>query len=80
MENYNLINDYSSKKNDVKQYMALLDEWFLYSEIQLINNQESILKHANANKRTMRMLLQPIFKNGQFNENRFESLMALIKS
>ena len=69
MENFNKIQEIGNERlEDCRQ---LLESWYLYSEIEILNNIENIKN----NKELNRILYNKIFKtNGEYNTNRLQLL------
>jgi hypothetical protein len=79
MDNFTFLSDKSNYLNNAKDYKDILERWFLYGEIKLIENMKIILEKIEENSRLIRIYNQPIFKEGKYNLNRFDSLANLIK-
>lgn len=79
MEKFKYLDDNTNRKNNTKIYMTLLNDWFLFSEIELFNNDSEITKNLHKETRARRIYNQSIFKNGEYNFERYNFLMSLIK-
>ena len=74
---YNYLNENNSRINDVDNYRNLLQNWFLFSEVGLFNDNAAILQKILNNPKAKRILNQPIFKHGEYNLNRRDFLKRL---
>lgn len=79
MEKFKYLDDNTNRKNNINIYKTLLNEWFLFSEIELLNNDPEIIKNLHKETRAGRIYNQSIFKNGDYNFERYNFLMRLIK-
>jgi hypothetical protein len=79
MEKFKYINENTNRKNNINIYKTLLNDWFLFSEIELLNNDPEIAKNLHKETRAGRIYNQSIFKNGDYNCERYNFLMSLIK-
>lgn len=78
MNKYNYLNETLNRSNDTEHYRNLLQEWFLFQEIDLLDNNAIILKKVKNNPRANRIFKQPIFKNGEYNSTRYDFLKNLV--
>lgn len=78
-EKFKYLDDNSNRKNNIKIYETILNDWFLFSEIELLNNDQKITKNLHKETRAGRIYNQSIFKNGDYNFERYNFLMNLIK-
>ena len=77
LEKYQILNDDTNRNND--RYAAILREWNLYSELELIDNDEIIKEQISSDKRLNRWYNQkPFANNGVYNINRYNALSDLI--
>lgn len=79
MEKFKYLGDNTNRKNNTKIYKTLLNDWFLFSEIELLNNDFEITKNLYKETRARRIYNQSIFKNGAYNFERYNFLVGLIK-
>jgi hypothetical protein len=79
MNKYNYLNENNNRLNDIENYNDLLEEWFLFGEIELLNNNNIILQEIRHNSRADRTFKQPIFKNGEYNSTRYDFLKNVIE-
>jgi len=74
-EKYNLINDTDTNSATKKEILEL---WYMYSEIRLIDSESVILTKIASNNPLKRIYRQDIFKEGKYNEKRYQKLKELI--
>jgi hypothetical protein len=74
LNKYNYLNESNNSMNDIEHYKDLLQEWFLFREIDLLSNNTSILQKVGSNSKVEKIFKQPIFKNGDYNSTRYNSL------
>ncbi len=79
MENFKYLGDNTNRKINTEIYKTLLNDWFLFPEIELINNDSEITKNLHKETRARRIYNQSIFKNGDYNFERYNFLIGLIK-
>ena len=79
MEKFKYLDDNTNRKNNINIYKTLLNDWFLFTEIELLNNDPEITKKLHKETRAGRIYNQSIFKNGDYNFERYNFLMSLIK-
>jgi len=78
LEKYQTINDNDFRNEN--RYIKILREWNLYSEIELINNNNSLIEKVGTDKKLIRLYNQKSFKNkGGYNVDRYNSLVNLIR-
>jgi hypothetical protein len=80
MDKYNYLNNNSNRLNDTENYNNLLQKWFLFREIDLLNNNAEILQKVRANKKATKIFNQPVFEDGEYNSNRYDFLKQLIRN
>jgi len=56
----------------------ILADWNIFSEVRLIEKNETIISKINRNKKIKRIYNQDIFTNGKYNHKRFKELSSLI--
>lgn len=76
---YDFINNHQNKINNLELYKRHLIEWNLYSELRLVNNEETIKMKIRANKTLTRIFNQLVFKDGEYNIDRFNALNEVIE-
>jgi len=77
LEKYQFLNDATNRNNG--RYAVILQEWNLYSELKLIDNDEIIKEQIGSDGRLNRLYNQKPFANdGIYNINRDNTLSALI--
>ncbi len=70
----------SIKKQDKKEMLELLEDWYLYSEIELINSYAKLRDLTVGNRTALRELNKNGFNSvGQYNWKRYATLMTLLK-
>jgi len=77
---YHYLNNNSNRLNDTENYNNLLKKWFLFREIDLLNNNAIILQKVRDNTKSTKILNQPVFKDGEYNSNRYDFLKQLIRN
>jgi hypothetical protein len=80
IDKYNYLNESANRLNETEYYNNLLQKWFLFSEIELLNNNAIILQKVRDNKKATRILNQPVFKDGGYNSNRYDFLKQVISN
>ncbi len=75
---YDFLNNHQNKQQNLKLYKQRLAEWNLHSEIGLINNEATIKAKIGTDKKLARIFNQLVFKNGEYNIDRFKALNELI--
>ena len=74
MEIYEYIN-YNDNRNTDK-YKLYLQTWNMYQELFIVSNISKVEEKLNSKYK--RVLNQPVFKNGEYNINRYMILRELI--
>jgi len=78
LEKYQIINNNDLRNKN--KYIEILRKWNLYSEIELINNDNLLREKIGTDKRLIRLYNQKPFKNkGVYNIDRYDSLANLIR-
>lgn len=72
------LNDHRDKQQDVALYKQRLSEWNLHSELKLVNNETAIKEKIGTDKKLNRIFNQLIFKDGEYNFDRYNTLNALL--
>uniref|UniRef100_A0A7V2ZMR1 type II site-specific deoxyribonuclease n=1 Tax=Ignavibacterium album TaxID=591197 RepID=A0A7V2ZMR1_9BACT len=66
----------NNSNRQLPEYKRQLEEWNLYSEIELINNRDSVIKNISSNKNLLRLYHNNIFDNkGAYNFERYTELI-----
>lgn len=73
---YEFLNDNKNRCNP--QYADYLGRWNMQKELVLLNNDVKIKRLTGNNRSLIRVYHQPVFKNGEYNYDRFNSLVKLI--
>lgn len=71
---YNYLND--NQNRDSQQYRDYLNRWHLYSEIQILNNDNQIKNSIRNNKGLKRLYSSSIFKDGAYCTERKSRLLT----
>lgn len=71
---YEFLNNAQNKTSDRANYIAQLNEWNLLSEIKLVENETLLIQNISSNNRMIRKFNQPVFKDGDYNVDRFIAL------
>lgn len=81
MDNYDFLNDTANRTNNKEKYTECLNSWNLISELELVEADKTILEKLKLkeNKRLNRIFNQPIFKEGNYNIDRFNALKKLLQ-
>jgi len=78
LEKYQVLNN--NGLGNKNKYMEILREWNLYSEIELINNDNLLIEKIRTNKSLIRIYNQKPFNNkGVYNVDRYNHLINLIR-
>ncbi|MCB5253915.1 MAG: TdeIII family type II restriction endonuclease [Candidatus Cloacimonadaceae bacterium] len=76
MDKYNVINSFDGDYSD--EIVHVLEEWHLYTELDIFRNCAQIKEIIAKDKRLMRTYHQRILKPS-YNKNRFDSLIGLLR-
>lgn len=75
LDRVSFINNHDNR--DKPEYLELLKSWHLYKEIELIENEEKILKNISRNKIGQKRYYQDVIKpKGEYNEARYTELVG----
>ena len=74
MEIYEYINNNDNRNTD--KYKLYLQTWNMYQELFIVSNISKVEEKLNSKYK--RVLNQPVFKNGEYNINRYMILRELI--
>jgi len=75
MENYQYLNNSNNRSEE--RYKELLRAWSLFSEIEILQNEEAIKEFVRGNSRLLRIFNQGIFKDDEYNWQRSEELLNI---
>lgn len=78
IEKYDFLNNTNNKELFKDQYLSYLSDWNLFSEVVLIENCETIKPKIAGRRNLIRVFNQPIFKDGNYNRERYNILESLI--
>ncbi len=77
LRKYRLLSD--NTKRLTPEYRSQLEEWNLFSEIELIDSDNAIVRNLGMDKRLIRRYNQTVFDGkGNYNTDRYNTLKALI--
>lgn len=76
-EDYKLLNNHSNRNK--AEYLKILQEWALHSEIKILANEEKIKASISNDKKLQRIFNNEIIKTDGYNWNRLELLKILSK-
>jgi hypothetical protein len=74
---YQFINEPKNKDKDFKRYTQILEEWYLFSDVDLCRRDEKIKSGLGQQTRAMRIYYQSLFNNEGYNYNRQNFLISL---
>lgn len=75
MENYNYLLDSNNIILNKPEFLTKLEEWNLFSEISLVKKNDEINSRIKGNRNLTRVYNQPLFKDGNYNKDRFSTLI-----
>ena len=79
MDKYSFINDSNNRlSTNRERYKKILIEWDLVSELEIFNNEDKIFEAIKKEKKLKRVYYQNIFKDGEYNIDRYLKLNNLI--
>ncbi len=78
MGKYEFLNDHNNKATEKERYLEQLENWNLFCEKELLQNEGDIMKKLEQEKRMQRTYNQSIFKDGVYNIDRYLALQKLI--
>lgn len=73
---YNFINDKSNRQSD--EYRQYLERWNLFSELELLDNDQIIKNKIRGSRSLTRTYNQQVFKKEKYNWERYYSLKEII--
>lgn len=77
LENFRLLNDNSQRRNPA--YSTLLQEWNLFSELELIQNDTVLIQKIGKNKTLNRIYNKKVFDNkGNYTKDRYTELKKVL--
>lgn len=71
---YEFLNNAQNRTSDMATYIEQLNEWNLISEVKLVANETQLIQKINSNNRMIRKFNQPVFKDGDYNIDRYIAL------
>jgi len=76
MEKFNFINASNNFHKNSERYKEILNEWFLFRELKVVENIPLIINRSESGKNIKRLLKQSLFdKKGKYRENRINTLI-----
>jgi len=78
MENFQFLNDTKKRNSNFDKYKKLLQKWYLFSELELIENNDVIRYNAQEMGLTRFYNQKPFNTKGQYNFERYVKLKGLI--
>lgn len=76
LDRYKCLNDISNIEPD--KYAEYIEKWNLFSQLDLIKNDEKIKEAISGSGQLSRIYNQQVFQDGRYNYNRYEKLIELI--
>ncbi|MCK5460947.1 TdeIII family type II restriction endonuclease [Candidatus Gracilibacteria bacterium] len=77
IEKFQFLNNPNNRSNS--KYSEFLQEWFLFSEIEILKNDKHIQEAIENDKKLQKIYHQQIFKNDEYNWQRSDKLFNLLK-
>ncbi|MBI5730451.1 MAG: TdeIII family type II restriction endonuclease [Ignavibacteriales bacterium] len=79
MDKFNFINEPANIDADQERYKNILEDWFLYRDLTVINNYDNIRRYSEGHRNVQRLLSQNLFDlNNKYKENRIITLLEAI--
>lgn len=78
LNKYDFINNHQNKVTNLELYKQRLTEWNLHSELELVNNETTIKTNIGTNKKLIKIFNQLVFRDGDYNIDRYSALQKLI--
>ena len=79
LKRFNFISESNNRKKEPHTYRNFLKDWFMFSEIELLDNDLEITKNIRNQPRAIRIYNQSIFKSDNYNFERYNFLINTIK-
>lgn len=76
---YHFLNNHQNKQNNIDLYEERLTDWNLHSELKLVNSEATIKEKIGTDKKLNRIFNQLIFKDGEYNLDRYNVLNDLLE-
>jgi len=81
LKKYRFLNNTKNREYSKERYIELLREWFLFSEINLIENDFKIYNKIKGSNRLIRLYNQkPFNEEGKYNFKRYSTLIELVSN
>lgn len=74
-EKFKFLQNSVNKNNS--HYLQILEEWFLFTEINILQKEEQIREIMQKDKKLQKIYNQQVFKNDEYNWNRADKLLRL---
>jgi hypothetical protein len=78
MNEYSFLNEQQNKMDNPQKYREILLRWNLFSELTLFDNEAAIIEQIRENKSLVKIFNQMIFKDGKYNQIRYEKLKGFL--
>ncbi|MCI0707788.1 MAG: TdeIII family type II restriction endonuclease [Ignavibacteriae bacterium] len=78
LDRYKFLEDPKNKEKNIELYKQRLKDWHLYSELRLVSNEENLLKEVAGNRKLEKAFMHLIFKEGEYNVDRFNKLVSIL--
>jgi hypothetical protein len=78
MNEYKFLNEQQNKIDNPQRYKEILLRWNLFSEMSLFDNNLKISNKVAESKSMMKTFNQMIFKDGKYNQARYETLKVYL--
>lgn len=79
LKRFNFISESNNRKKEPHTYRNFLKDWFMFSEIELLDNDLEITRNIRNQPRAKRIYNQSIFKSDNYNFERYNFLINTIK-
>lgn len=78
MNEYNFLNEQQNKIDNPSKYREILFRWNLFSELALFDSGNEIRRETEESKSLFKVFNQLIFKDGKYNQTRFDKLKVFL--
>ena len=77
MSNFNFLQNIENRKLKLNKYVEILNQWFMFTEIDIINNYDSIKERIKDDKKLLRVFNKPPFDcKGAYHSDRKDKLFV----
>jgi len=81
LNRYDYLSNSDNRHKDRKEYINLLNEWYLFRERWLVEHDDDIMRCCKSKKRLERFYNQTVFtSDGEYNEKRYSKLSECLKA